>query len=106
MSEEKNFEYTAENPVFPTPNVKITGIRNLLPIEITYEVDGEEKKIVAGVDYNAKEISITGLQQAVADTISEQFFDFVNNSIALPSDLFAEDRPTVTPVPKEEDIQW
>jgi hypothetical protein len=107
MSEEKNFEYTTENPVFPTPNeIKILGVRNLLPIEITYEADGVEKKTVAGVDYNTKEISIPGFQQATVDKISEQFFEFVYNSMALPSDLFAEDRPKVTPAPKEEDIKW
>jgi hypothetical protein len=107
MSEEKHFEYTAENPVFITPKeVKILGVRNLLPIEITYDADGEEKKVVAGVDYNAKTISIPGIPQDTAEKITEQFFEFVYGSMDLPSDLFAEDRPTVTPVPKEEDIKW
>lgn len=110
MSEEKNFDYVAENPVFPSPQepeeVEITAIKNLLPIEITYMADGVEKKIVAGVDYNTNEISIPSLSQETVDKISEKFFEFVYRSTALPSDLFAEDRPTVTPVPKEEDIQW
>ena len=107
MSEEKNFEYIAENPVFVVPqDVEILGIRNLVPIEIHYKADGVEKKVVAGVDYNAKEISIPSLSKALVDKISEKFFDYAYESIALPSDLFAEDRPTAPAAPKEEDIEW
>ena len=108
MSEEKHFEYTTENPVFagPPQEVKILRIRNLLPIEITYEADGIEKKVIAGVDYNAREISVPGLQQATVDKISEQFFEFAFEDESLPSDIFAEERPTVAPVHKEEDIEW
>ena len=107
MSEEKHFKYTAENPVFATPQeVKILGIRNLVPIEIHYEADGVDKKVVAGVDYNTKEISIPGLSQVLVDKIADKFFDYSYESNALPSDLFAEDRPTAPAVSKEEDIKW
>lgn len=104
-----DFKYVAENPVFPahTPKeIKILGIKNLIPVEITCELDGKEQKIMAGVDYSSNQLSIDGLSEEVAKNISDKFFNFVYKDMVLPSDLFAEDRPSVSEIPKEEDVQW
>lgn len=110
MSEEKSFKYTAENPVFVTQSpkeIKILNVKNLIPIEITYEADGTEQKIVAAVDYSSNELSgISGLAEESRKELSDKFFNFIYKKMILPSDLFAEESPTVSEIPKEEDVQW
>tara|TARA_Y100000034_G_scaffold43496_3_gene53079 strand:- start:10038 stop:10373 length:336 start_codon:yes stop_codon:yes gene_type:complete len=111
MSEQKNFDYTAEKPVFVSKqpkDIKILKVRNLMPVEITYESGGVEQKTVAHVDYSTSDLSIGGvaLSQESMKEISDKFFKFVYKSTALPSDLFAEERPSAPEIHKEEDVQW
>lgn len=106
MSEQKHFDYTAENPVFIQnipKKIEILGIRNLIPIEIICELDDVESKIKAYVDYNSKKLSIPDVSKATEEKISDEFFNFIDNRTALPSDMYAEESPSVPKVPKEED---
>lgn len=84
-------------------DLEILSVKNLIPVEIIYKLDGKEEKIVAHVDYNSKELVTSDLPQ---DVIEDKFFDFIYKSMTLPSDIFAEVKPKVPEVPKEEDVQW
>lgn len=108
MSEQSHFDYTAENPTFiqHTPKIKILGVKNLIPIEVTCELDGIQQKITTYVDYSSNELSVPDMPQATVDKLSKEFFDFIYKKTALPSDMFAEERPIVPEKFKEEDVQW
>lgn len=122
MSEQKNFSYVGESPVIVVPedtpeltitpldvstDMDITGFKNLIPVEITYDLPRVTgKKILAHVDYSSKKMHIEGLDQATINKISDKFFKFVYNTGSLPAAEFAENKPTVPTTPKEEDIQW
>lgn len=112
MSEQKHFSYEAKEPVFiqsSPEDIKILRIRNMIPVEISCTFDGEEQTLNAFVDYREKELRVPGLPQATVDKLKSVFWPSVHESMQLPDDLFAEDRPTV-PNPEEynkgEDIKW
>lgn len=102
MNEPSHFKYNNVvhlGPLPPEP-VKIKSVKNLIPIEVEYEVDGHNVKTQGYVDYSTMEITLPSVPSDRKDEVEKSALNFLMGratkydqemeSVDIPSEVYEE----------------
>lgn len=83
-------------PVTPNPDanrIRITGVANMMPLEIRCEIDGQKYQFLGYIDYETQRLVVDSNMIPNFEVFREKVFDFLQKRVATkyPLDLNVPD---------------